>query len=173
MHVVAFAASNSRSSINKQLVSYAVSKLSVSVELLDLNDFDVPIYSIDIEKASGIPTDAQRFLEKIDQADAVVISFAEHNGTYTAAYKNLYDWMSRIKQKVFENKKIILLATSPGPGGARNVLASAIDAMPHFGADVVGAMSVPKFNQHFDQTNQVLNDSELDQQLADLMAQLG
>gem|GEM_PF-3746323 len=32
---------------------------------------------------------AHDFLAKLESADALVISFAEHNGSYSAAYKNL------------------------------------------------------------------------------------
>ena len=100
MKVLAFAATNHVQSINKQLVKYASTLIDAEVEILDLNDFDMPIYSQDREQDSGIPEQAQRFFDKIGQADAVVISFAEHNGSYTAAYKNLFDWTSRINMKV-------------------------------------------------------------------------
>ena len=51
MKIVAFAGSNSTTSINKQLVTYASSLLTDrDVEILDFNDYYIPTYSIDIEK---------------------------------------------------------------------------------------------------------------------------
>ncbi|MEO0877483.1 MAG: NAD(P)H-dependent oxidoreductase, partial [Bacteroidota bacterium] len=60
--ILAFGASNSRNSINKQLASYAAGQLTdATITLLDLNDFEMPIYSIDREKESGIPQLAEQF----------------------------------------------------------------------------------------------------------------
>jgi chromate reductase len=162
MKLLAFAASSSRQSINKQLASFAAHQVpNAEVELLDLNDFEMPIYSSDRETESGIPEAAQRFFNKITEADAVVVSFAEHNGTYTAAYKNIFDWASRINQKVYQNKKMLLLSTSPGPGGAKSVLAQAVTSSPFFAADVKGSLSVPSFYDNFDVTKGEFKNAEL------------
>ncbi|MFT4519714.1 MAG: chromate reductase [Halioglobus sp.] len=99
---MAIAASNSKRSINKQLVTYASGLIAgADVEILDINDYEMPSYSADREEESGIPGDARKFRQLIGEADALLISFAEHNGSYTAACKNLYDWISRIDMKVF------------------------------------------------------------------------
>lgn len=106
MKLLAFAATNSRISINRALVEFAAARLRSSVSpeaevtFVDLNDFEPPIYSIDRERASGIPQAAQSFSDRIGDADAVLVSFAEHNRTVTSAWKNLFDWMSRIDMKV-------------------------------------------------------------------------
>jgi NAD(P)H-dependent FMN reductase len=151
MKLLAFAASNSRASINKSLVIYASSLVeNAEVDLIDLNDYEMPIYSSDRENESGIPQLAQDFYDKISQADAVMISFAEHNGSYTAAYKNLFDWASRIDMKVYQDKPMVLLATSPGPGGAASVLAAAKGSAPYFGMDVRADLSIGKFYDEFD-----------------------
>ncbi|SMF48227.1 NAD(P)H-dependent FMN reductase [Alteromonadaceae bacterium Bs31] len=171
MKVVAFGASSSSESINKKLATYASSLLqNVEVEILDLNDFELPLFSVDKEKELGQAEAAQAFLTKIESADLLIISFAEHNGTYTAAYKNLYDWVSRIKQKVFEDKKVLLLASSPGPGGAKNVLASAARSLPHFGAEIIGQLSIPKFFDNFDTEKNLLSNKELKDQLLQLIS---
>ena len=55
-NIIAFAGTNSRQSINKQLVVYAASLVDgVDVKLLDLNDFELPLYGIDYENVHGIP----------------------------------------------------------------------------------------------------------------------
>lgn len=120
MKVLAFAASSSRESINKKLVTYAASLLDgVEVEVLDLNDYEMPLFSVDKEKELGQPDLAKAFLAKIGESDAIIISFAEHNGSYSAAYKNLFDWCSRITVKVYQGKPMVMLSTSPGGRGAR------------------------------------------------------
>ena len=177
MNLIAFAASTSQQSINKKLVSYAVDKVKtiapqISSEVLDLNDFEVPIFSVDKEKKDGSPKSAERLIKKIQQSDYIIISFAEHNGSYTAAYKNLFDWCSRIEQKVYQNKKVLALATSPGKGGASNVLTSAASSLPHFGAKLIGSLSFPSFYEIFEVEKAQLIDSELDQQLDKLLQKL-
>ena len=95
--IIAFAGSNSKNSINKQLVGYTAQQLqSVTTEVLDLNDYELPIYGIDHEREHGIPENAQRFLDEIKSSDGMILSLAEHNGAYSTAFKNLFDWMSRI-----------------------------------------------------------------------------
>jgi NAD(P)H-dependent FMN reductase len=151
MKLLAFAASSSRSSINKSLVTYASNLVAnAQVDLIDLNDYEMPIFSSDRESESGIPQLAHDFYNKIKEADAVMISFAEHNASYTAAYKNLFDWTSRIDAKVYQGKPAILLATSPGPGGAANVLAAAKGSAPYFGLEVKADLSIAKFYDEFD-----------------------
>lgn len=166
MKVLAFAASSSRSSINKSLVTYASSLVeNAQVDLIDLNDYEMPIFSSDRENESGIPQLAHDFYNKIKVADAVMISFAEHNASYTAAYKNLFDWTSRIDAKVYQGKPAVLLATSPGPGGAANVLAAAKGSAPYFGLEVKADLSISKFYDEFDMEKGVLKNAEVNDEL--------
>ncbi|OCQ21390.1 NADPH-dependent FMN reductase [Pseudoalteromonas luteoviolacea] len=173
MKVLAFAASNSRQSINQQLVKYAASKIdNAEVEILDLNDFEMPIYSSDRESEGGIPEQAQRFYDKIGAADVIIVSFAEHNGSYTAAYKNIFDWTSRIDMKVYQNTPMLLMATSPGPGGAQSVLGAAVNSAPYFAADVKASLSVPSFFDNFDVEAGKLTNDEIDAALENALKQL-
>jgi chromate reductase len=160
MNLLAFAASSSKKSINKQLVTYAAGLVdSANVEVLDLNDYELPLFSEDKEVEIGQPALAQAFLDKIATSDALMISFAEHNGSYSAAYKNLFDWASRINPKVFHNKPMVMLATSPGEGGGSRVLAAATTSAPYFAGDLKAGLSVPSFYDNFDVTlGQVINE---------------
>ncbi len=173
MKVLAFAASSSSKSINKKLVSYAASLVDgAEVEVLDLNDYEMPLFSQDREQELGQPQLAQDFFAKIGNADAVMISFAEHNGSYSAAYKNLFDWCSRINSKVYQGKPMVLLSTSPGPGGAGSVLAAATNSMQFFDGDVKATLSVPSFNDNFDIENGALSNLDLDAKLREAVASL-
>ncbi|MGI9373113.1 MAG: NADPH-dependent FMN reductase [Hyphomicrobiales bacterium] len=171
MKILAFAASSSSTSINKALVTHAAAVLkdelhtAAEIEIIDLNDFEMPIYSADREKTSGIPELAQNFLDKISAADAVLISYAEHNGHYTAAFKNVFDWASRIDSKVYQDKPMIIFSTSPGPGGGASVMNAAKTSAPFFGADIKASLSVPKFHENFDLARGELTDAELQTQL--------
>jgi len=167
MKVIAFAASNSLTSINKTLATYAANQISdASVEVLDLNHYEMPIYSPEREENSGIPEQAHQFRQQIGDADLVIVSFAEHNGSYSAAFKNIFDWTSRIDMKVWQGKPMLMLATSPGPGGAQNVLKAAVTSAPYFDGQVKASMSVPSFYDNFDQENNTLSDDDLRNELA-------
>jgi len=173
MKILAFAASSSTQSINKKLVSYAASLVNnAEVELLDLNDYEMPIFSQDRENHSGVPDLAHTFLAKISEADALMISFAEHNGTYAVAYKNIFDWCSRVKKEVYQGKPMILLSTSPGPGGAGSVLAAATNSMQFFKGDVKASLSVPSFHDNFDVEKGVVTNEDIDAQLRGAIAGL-
>jgi len=166
LKILAFAASNSKHSINRKLANYVADlHPSAQVEKLDINDYEMPIYSTEREAELGQPLLAKQFYAKITQADALIISFAEYNGSYSAAYKNLFDWTSRIEQKLFQNKPTIYLATSPGAGGAAAVLAAASNSASHFAADLKASISVPSFYKNFDTDNNQLLNPALKEQL--------
>jgi len=174
MKLLAFAASSSKKSINKQLVTYAASLVvGAEVEILDLNDYELPLFSVDREAELGKPALALAFLEKIAGSDALLISFAEHNGAYSAAYKNLFDWCSRANPKVFQGKVMVLLSTSPGGRGGASVLAAATTSAPFFGGQLKASLSVPKFYENFDVGKQELKNADLQQQLLAVLSHLG
>ncbi len=130
-NIVAFAGSNSKNSINKDLATYASSMVNdVRVSVLDLNDYELPLYSIDLENEHGIPDNALKFLELIRSSDGILLSLAEHNGAYSAAFKNIFDWMSRIDNNLWSNKPMLLMATSPGGRGGLSVLEIAKGKLP-------------------------------------------
>jgi NAD(P)H-dependent FMN reductase len=159
--ILAFGASNSRNSINKRLAGYTASLLNdIEMHLLDLNDFEMPIYSIDIEKETGIPETVYRFKSYIDDADGIIISFAEHNGHYTAVFKNIFDWLTRINRNIWQNKPMFLLATAPGSRGAKKVLENAVIDMGRKGGDIVAVFSLPSIWDNYNE-----NDGITDQTL--------
>ena len=178
MKLLAFAASSSRQSINKRLVSYAATLVQgAEVEVLDLNDYELPLFSEDREKELGHPEVAKDFLARIAESDALMISFAEHNGSYSAAWKNLFDWMSRMGKKVFQDKPMILLSTSPGGRGGASVLAAqmakvCLGTCPFFGGRVKASLAIPSFHENFDVERGVLRNEELKDKLIAAVNQL-
>jgi chromate reductase len=170
MKIIAFGASPSKNSINKKLASYAAHLFeNGEVEVLDLNDYQMPIFSVDIEKELGHHPLAQVFLDKIVSADILVISLAENNGNYSVAFKNVFDWCTRINAKVFQDKPLLLMATSSGAKGGSNVLKIAKDAFPYYGGNIKATFSLPSFEANFDIENAKISNSELDKQLKEIV----
>lgn len=169
MKILAFGASNHSNSINKQLATFIAKQIGNDVEVLDLNPYEMPIYSIDREVASGVPAQATDFAKKIDEADLLVISLAEYNGTYSPAFKNIFDWVSRIpNRKAFNDKKIFLAATAPGERGGLTVLEGAKVIFPFHGGNIVADFSLPFFGENF-KDGAIVNEekkAELDEKVA-------
>ncbi|MDC8004330.1 NAD(P)H-dependent oxidoreductase [Aureisphaera galaxeae] len=148
--IVALGGSNSKNSINKTLASYAASLVENSeVEVIDLNDYRLPLYGIDEETENGIPEDARKLDALLSSADGLVISLAEHNGSYSVAFKNVFDWLSRIDKEVWKQKPMLLMATSPGGRGGVTVLQAAKMSFPYLGGNIIADFSLPSFHKNF------------------------
>ncbi|WP_298238362.1 NAD(P)H-dependent oxidoreductase [uncultured Algibacter sp.] len=160
-NIIAFAGSNSKTSINKKLATYAARLVEdVEITILDLNDFELPVYGIDLEEDKGIPDNAQKFLDNIKSSDGIILSLAEHNGAYATVFKNIFDWMSRIDGKLWSEKPMLLMATSPGARGGATVLEIAKGRFPYMGGNIVADFSFPSFFDNFSEekiTNETLN----------------
>lgn len=167
MKIIAFAGSNSEVSINKQLVTYAASLFeNAEVEMLDLNDYEMPIYKHERELKDGVPQLAKDFADQFDSADLVLLSLAEHNGTYSTAFKNLFDWVSRIPGRTAWNEiPMFLMATAQGPRGGLGVLETAVARFPWNGGNIVETFTLPFFGDNFDVGNHKIANAEKDAEL--------
>jgi len=169
--IITLGGSSSKASINKTLAEYAGSLIKdVELNKIDLNDFDLPLFSVDIESEFGIAKAAKELNELFENTDGFVISLAEHNGAYSTAFKNAFDWLSRINGKVWRDKPMLLLSTSPGARGGQSVLDIALGKFPYMGGNIVGSMSFPLFNDNF-VDGEIVN-SELKSKLNNLVTDL-
>lgn len=160
MKITTFGASSSKNSINKTLAHYTAQQFeNATIDFLDLNDYSLPLFSVDLENEMGIPQNAKDFYLKILNSDLLVISMAEHNGSYSSAFKNLLDWISRYEGKVFANKKMFLLATSPGARGGESVLEAALARFPRHAAEIIEHFSLPNFETNFDPIKGVVDET--------------
>lgn len=174
MKVLAFAGSNSRNSINLSLVKYTVSQFlsDKNVEILDINDYEMPIYGMDREESEGVPRSAFQLAQKIDNSDLLIMSLAEHNGAYSAAFKNIFDWLSRVPDRTtWGDKPIFLMASSPGPRGGASVLEIAEKRFPFNGGKIIGTFSFPSFQHNFNSEEGIVN-VELRNQLENKISEM-
>lgn len=139
MKILSLAGSSSKNSINKKLATYAATLFKANdVDILDLNDYELPLFSVDKEKELGKPEIARAFLDKIESADVIVLSVAEHNAGLTAAFKNIYDWASRQKKEVWSHVPMLLMSTSPGRRGGQSAMEAAKISLPYYGGNIKG-----------------------------------
>ncbi|AWX46280.1 Chromate reductase [Flagellimonas maritima] len=148
--ILAFAGSNSSTSINHKLVKYTTSLIKThKIQLYDMTRYPFPMYSEDDEKRKGFSNSLVEFKNDIQRADALVISVNEYNGNPSGYFKNVIDWLSRLERKFLQDKTIFLMSTSGGKGGAANSLKVVKNMLPIFGADIVATFSLPSFKENF------------------------
>lgn len=163
MKITAFAGSNSSKSINKRLVEYTLKSFpEFEINLLDINDLEIPIYSMDREKNTGIPEKAYEFRAQLAQSDAIICSLAEHNRAYTVAFRYIFDWCSRIDLNTFANKPMLLMSTSPGGFEGGNVMNLAKAFFPKSGANIIETFSLPSFYQNFPEADIVNEELQME-----------
>lgn len=167
--ILAIGGSNSKNSINRQFATHIATQV-VGAEVITLNweEIALPLYGVDIQNEIGIPDAAHHFLQLVKDADALVLSVAEHNGMISAALKNLWDWSSRLEQKLWMDKPMFLAATSPGGRGAKSAFDITLKILPHYGGNVVASMSLPLFHDNLKENK--IQDPELHQKLTEQLA---
>ncbi|GAB4398934.1 MAG: NADPH-dependent FMN reductase [Rhodoferax sp.] len=129
--ILVFAGSTRLASYNRRLAKVAAQvaqELGCSATLLELADFEIPLYNADLE-ARGTPPDVIRLKEQLDAHPGWIICSPEYNGSYPSLLKNTLDWASSpIKghslwadpSKPFAGKVVGLMSASPGAlGGLR------------------------------------------------------
>ncbi|MCK8524048.1 NAD(P)H-dependent oxidoreductase [Aquimarina sp. D1M17] len=159
--ILAFAGSNSGTSINHKLVKHVVSEIKEhDIMVLNLNSYAMPMYSEDEEK-KGFPAMVMGLNQEISEADALIISVNEHNGSFGAFFKNIIDWLSRLDRNFLEGKKILLMSTSPGKRGGLTALEYAKSIFPRFGGEIIESFSFPSFYDNFSVESETVIDETL------------
>lgn len=159
--ILAFAGSNSSKSINQKLAEFIAGLMKENdVEVISLTDYKIPMYGEDLETKTGFPDELRSLHEKIKENNGIILSVAEHNGSLTAYFKNILDWLSRLDRNFLEGKKIFLVGTSPGGRGGGRAIEMAERILPYFKGEVVATFPFPSFPQNFSDeiTNPELKD---------------
>lgn len=158
--ILAFAGSNSSASINHRLLTYIKKEHLPDLHLLDLRSFNIPMYSMDTEKSTGIPQCIKDLLEEIKNADCLLLATSEHNGSYTSYFKSTIDWLSRYDKEFIKGRKVFISGTSPGRGGAQGSIELSKRLLERLGAEVVETFSLPSF-EHVFENGKLIEEHEL------------
>ncbi|NER11419.1 NAD(P)H-dependent FMN reductase [Muriicola jejuensis] len=160
-NILAFAGSNSSTSINYQLVKYTAGLIKGHrIQTMDMAMFDLPMFSVDIEKEHGYTNSLAELRDDIHTSDGLLLSVNEHNGNPSAYFKNLVDWLSRLELNFLDGTKIFLMSTSPGKRGAASSLSITENLLPKFGGEIVATFSLPSFRHNFE-SGKGITDPEL------------
>lgn len=143
-----FAGSARKASTNKQLTSLAArtaKDAGVEVTLIDLADFDMPIYNGDIEADTGLPENAKRLKQLFVAHDGFFIASPEYNSSISALLKNALDWISRPHTEnepglwAFNGKVAAIGSVAPGALGGLRGLVTLRMILGNIGVTVVPA----------------------------------
>lgn len=170
--ILVFAGSNSSTSINQLLATYASTLLkSIEFKIIELKDYPAPVFSEDIEKNEGYPETMKALNELFKEYDGFIISLPEYNSSITPVFKNTVDWISRIERPTFKDKPVLLLSTSNGGRGASTVLNYVESIIPRWGGNVIGTYSLPNFKENFDKNSSTITNIQEVEKLKFIVAE--
>lgn len=91
-----------------------------TVEILDLKEYNFPIFSERLKHLSNPPASVVEFAEKIKKSNGVIIVTPEYNGGYPASLKNVVDLL----YDEWRRKPIGISTVSDGVFGGSQVITS-------------------------------------------------
>jgi NAD(P)H-dependent FMN reductase len=163
-----FAGSARKASTNKQLAALAAriaKDAGAQVTLIDLADFDMPIYNGDIEAETGLPENAKRLKQLFVEHDGFFIASPEYNSSIAPVLKNALDWISRPHTEnepglwAFKGKVAAIGAVAPGALGGLRGLVPLRMMLGNIGVTVVPAQTaVPDGFNAFDKNGALVAD---------------
>ena len=131
------ASSNNNQKLGLKLKELALAQ-NCEVDLINLVDLRLPLYSTVEEQENGIPETALDLATKILELKAFIIVAPEYNGVMPPVLNNAMAWTSRATKDWRDafNEKIVGLATHSGGGGAKGLQAMRIQ-FQHLGANIL------------------------------------
>ncbi len=110
--------STRQASMNRKLVAAMAdifTATGANAHIINLSDYDMPLYNGDYENKHGVPDTARKLIEVLTGCDGVFIATPEYNGCMPPLLKNTIDWMSRVGLEQFAGPVYGIGAASPGP----------------------------------------------------------
>lgn len=127
---------------------YLETNHTANVEILDLAEYNFPVFEERLKFQENPSAEALGFAEKIKAADGVLIVTPEYNGGYPASLKNVVDLLG----EEWRRKPVAISTVSSGPFGGMQVITSLQFTLWKLQAWTVPAMfPVPKVQDAFDE----------------------
>ena len=128
-----FMAGSTRKGSFNQRLSHTAEKIAresgVETEIIDLADYEMPLFNEDLESADGLPANAIALKKKFQECDGFFLACPEYNSSIPPLLKNTIDWISRPHEEgegglsAFKGKVAALGSASPGSiGGMRGLV---------------------------------------------------
>ncbi len=166
--ILAYAGSSRAGSFNRKLIRIAADAARAAggdVTLVELSDYEMPLYNGDLESSAGLPEKAKAMKALFLSHDGLLFSCPEYNSSITPLWKNTIDWVSRPAPgeknlECFEGKVAGLVAASPGALGGLRGLVHVRSILGNIGVFVIPKqVAVMKAHEAFDE-NGALKDAK-------------
>jgi NAD(P)H-dependent FMN reductase len=139
------------------------------VELVDLEDYQFPIFNERLRLLKDPLPGLVAFAEKIKSADGIVMVTPEYNGGYPASLKNVID----VLYDEWQKKPIAISTVSAGPFAGMNVITSLQYSLWKIGAWTVPALfPVAAVEKTFDADGNATDDEGTDKRAAKFLTEL-
>jgi chromate reductase len=152
LNILSFCGSLRKGSYNASLMRTLPSLASAGLSIKPATSFaGLPIYNFDDQHAGGFPALVNTIADEIRAADGLTITSPEYNWTIPGGFKNMIDWLSRLKDQPFEGKPVALQSCAGGLlGGSRmqhhlRQCLTAVEAMVLIRPEVFVTFSAKKF----------------------------
>jgi NAD(P)H-dependent FMN reductase len=142
-------------------------KLATS-EILDLKEFNFPLFEERLSKTPDPGAAEKLFSEKIKNANAVIFVFPEYNGGYPASVKNAIDLL----YPEWYHKPVSLVCVSDGNFGGMNALTLLQTVLLKVKAVPTSYFPVPKVQDSFDENGNAIDKEKTDKRAAVLLKEL-
>ena len=166
--LLVFSGSSRIESFNLKLavrLALIAEQTDAEVSLVNLQDFDFPIYNGDLEDAKGLPSAAKRFKKLLREHTGLIITCPEYNGFMTPLLVNTIDWCTRsedasVDLSGFADKTVLIASASPGPAGGSRANTHLKTMLSGIGSIVFPqTLTVPSAYDAFDDQGEFLDDS--------------
>ena len=163
--LIAFSGSLRKDSFNTRVLRALPALAPEGTQIAMFDIADLPLYNQDLDGES-VPDIVAALRTAIAEADGVIIAGPEYSGSYSGATKNLIDWASRpFMAGPIIGKTSMVIATTPGPGGGKKVLAATSGLLQALGGTVVAEVSAAAIHEKLAADSDTIIDEELAAQL--------
>ena len=178
--ILAFAGSTRTDSFNKKLVKIAAigaREADADVTVIDLRDFQMPLYDEDLERQEGLPSSARKLKDLMLAHQGLLVSSPEYNSSISGVLKNTIDWVSRqsegeISLACFKDKVAGLMSASPGGLGGLRGLVHVRAILENIGVLVIpNQVAISKSHEAFN-LDGTMKDQKQEQQVKKIGANL-
>jgi NAD(P)H-dependent FMN reductase len=137
--------------------NYLESNSIATAEIIDLNEYNFPIFEERLSKLENPPAGALEYAERIKKADGIIIVTPEYNGGYPPSIKNAIDLL----YNEWHRKPIAISTVSDGVFGGTQVVTALQFVLWKMRAWTVPAMFPnPKVQELYDENGVPANEFE-------------
>lgn len=167
--VLVFAGSARKEALSKRLAHAAglvVADHGGVPKVIDLRDFEAPVYDGDYEDEHGVPKTMKQLNALIHAHDGLIVVTPEYNGFFTPLTKNALDWCSRggateERPPLPFGKPVAILGSAGGPLGGLRAIPRLRDYLNELGFLVVpGSAAISKAHEAFGEDGRLASEQQ-------------